>query len=104
MVSLDFDFFYNQLEAGVCINETCFYFSDDETEEEHYLGFLPQYEKPYWVGYCDIPDGAEFHTAYELVNAPIFNNRSLINRWGSVRIISIEGLCLDDWMEHCQHV
>ncbi len=27
------------------IDETCFYFSDDPTEEEHYLGYLPEYEK-----------------------------------------------------------
>lgn len=51
---MDWDFFFRQLAAGMNIDETCFYFSDDPNEEEHYLGYLPQYDKPYWVGYCDI--------------------------------------------------
>ena len=34
-------FFFRQLEAGKWIDETCFYFSDDPTAEEHYLGYLP---------------------------------------------------------------
>ena len=51
---MDWDFFFRQLAAGMNIDETCFYFSDDPNEEEHYLGYLPQYDTPYWVGYCDI--------------------------------------------------
>ncbi len=100
---LDYDFFYKQLSAGIMIDETCFYFNDDPEEEEHYLGYLPQYDKPYWVGYCDIPDGTEFSTAEELVNAKIFNGRSLKERWNNVRIISIEGICLESWLEGCRH-
>lgn len=101
---LDFDFFMRQLSAGKNIDETCFYFSDDEAQTEHYLGFLPQYDKPYWIGYCDIDDGAEFLTAEELVNAPVFDKRTLKERWSEVRIVSIEGLCLDDWLEFTAHI
>ena len=100
---LDYDFFYKQLSAGIMIDETCFYFKDDPAKEEHYLGYLPQYDKPYWVGYCDIPDGTEFFTAEELVNAKIFNGSSLKERWDHVRIISIEGICLESWLERCRH-
>ena len=57
---MDWDFFFRQLTAGMNIDETCFYFSDDPNEEEHYLGYLPQYDKPYWVGYCDIDGGCDF--------------------------------------------
>jgi len=28
-------------------------------KSEHYIGFLPQFEKPYWGGYCDIDKGYE---------------------------------------------
>ena len=63
---MDWDFFFRQLTAGMNIDETCFYFSDDPNEEEHYLGYLPQYDKPYWVGYCDVDGGCEFDTAEEL--------------------------------------
>lgn len=105
MWTLDYDFFFKQLKAGMCINETCFYFSDDPTEEEHYIGFLPEYDKPYWCSRCyDIPDGAEYETAEELVNAPIWNGKSLKERWTEVRICQIEGMCLESWIKGCKHV
>jgi len=37
------------------------------------------------------------------VNAPIFDGRSLKERWPEVRIFSIWGLRLDDWLESCPH-
>ncbi len=103
MTSLPFDYFFRQLEAGASIDETCFYFTDDPEEIEHYLGYLPQYDKPYWVGYCDIENGTEFATAEELVNAPIFNGKSLKSRWNAVKICGIEGLRLDDWFKCVKH-
>ena len=104
ITSFDYDFFYRQLEAGKRVNETCFYFADDEWEEEHFLGFMPQYEKPYWVGYCDIPNGIAFQTAQELVTARIFQGKSLKERWNSVRIVSMEGLSLKDWLEYLEYL
>lgn len=104
MMTLKFDYFFRQLEAGLNIDETCFYFVDDPEEIEYYLGYLPQYDKPYWVGYCDVENGAEFATAEELVNAPIFNGRSLKSKWHDVRICGIEGISLDDWLECVEHV
>lgn len=91
---MEWSFFFRQLEVGMSIDETCFYFSDDPTEEEHYLGNLPEYEKPYWVGYCDVEGGCEFKTASELVNAPIYNGKSLKSRWDKVVIVSIERVFL----------
>ncbi|MDD4564214.1 MAG: hypothetical protein PHE79_01815 [Eubacteriales bacterium] len=104
MDTLDFDYFFKQLKAGVSIDETCFYFIDDPMEEEHYLGYLPEYETPYWVGYCDIPDGTDFLTAEELVDAKIFDGKSLKERWENVRIVSIWGIGLDGWLDCCHHV
>lgn len=104
MDTLDFGFFMRQLTAGKNIDETCFYFCDDKNETEHYLGYLPKYGKPYWIGYCDIDGGVEFAEAEELVSAPVFDGRSLKERWNEVRIISIEGSCLDDWLEFFNHI
>jgi len=104
MMTLDFNYFFRQLKEGINIDETCFYFDDDPTEEEHYLGYVADSVNPYWIGYCDVKDGAEFKTAEELVNAPIFNGKSIKERWKSVRICGIEGLPLDDWMECMAHV
>ena len=38
---MEWDFFFRQLEAGINIDETCFYFADDADKNEHYLGYLP---------------------------------------------------------------
>lgn len=101
---MDWDFFFRQLTAGMNIDETCFYFSDDPNEEGHYLGYLPQYDKPYWVGYCDVDGGFEFDTAEELVQAKIFNGKSLKERWSRVVICSIEGLGYEYWLSSFDHV
>ena len=104
MDKLEFGYFYKQLVAGKWIDETQFYFADDPNETDRFLGYLPQYELPYWVGYCDIEDGIEFRTAEELVNAPVFNGQSLKERWDMVRIVSIEGIGLGDWITSVPHV
>lgn len=104
MMTLDFDYFFKQLKSGTNINETCFYFADDPKEEERYLGYDAENKPSYWAGYCDVKDGAEFETADELVSAPIFNGKSLKERWKNVRICGIEGFSLEDWIECMEHV
>ena len=100
---MDWDFFFRELTVGVNIDETCFYFSDDTNEKEHYLGYLPQFDRPYWVGFCDIVGGCYFKTAEEMVNAPIFDGKSLKERWSCVVICSIEGLSYENWLEYFEH-
>ena len=104
MDTLEYDYFFRQLKAGVSINETCFYFMDDPQESDHYIGYLPKYEEPYWVGYCDIPDGCDYRSAEELLEAKIFDGKSLRERWTNVCIVSIEGICLKDWIRFFEHV
>ena len=70
---MNWDFFFRQLSAGKNIDETCFSFCDDPDEKEHYLGFIPHCDEPYWIGYCDVEvsssrrriirwrNGREFH-------------------------------------------
>lgn len=104
MNTLEYDYFFRQLKKGIFIDETCFYFADDFEESEYFLGFLPEFEKPYWVGYCDIPDGCQYCTAEELVEAKIFDEKSLRERWDNVRIVSIWGIGLEDWFKSCGHI
>ena len=98
MNTVDFDLFLLELQKGQIMDETCFYFIDEAGEPEHYIGCLTQYEKPYWAGYCDIPDGTDFFTAEELVNAKIYDGKSLKERWSEVRIINMGGISLRDYM------
>lgn len=60
----DYDFILAQFKKGdERVDETTFYFRSDPEEIEHYIGYLSRYDKPYWAGYCDVPDGCEFKTA-----------------------------------------
>lgn len=58
-----------------------------------------QPDRPFWVGYCDIPDGASFLTAEELVNAPLYSGRSLREVWDEVDIICAAGMPPEIWLE-----
>ena len=81
------------------IDETAFYFSDDPSETDHFIGYLPQYEKPYWIGLCDMEGGCEFLTAEELFYAKVFDGKSLKDRWDAVVLFQIGGIDVDVWME-----
>lgn len=84
---------------GKNIDETTFYFEDDPNEYEHYIGYLPKYEKPYWAGYCDIENGTEYLTALELFTAPIYDEASIKDRYNKIVLLTIGGICVDEWVE-----
>ena len=48
--------------------------------------------------------GCEFKMASELVNAPIYDGKSLKSRWNKVVIVSIESFPVDDWIQCFHHV
>lgn len=86
------------------VDETLFYFDDEpENEREHYLGCLREYKTPYWIGYCDIKGGSEFYTASELLNAKVFNGKSIKDRWEHLIIEHIGGIPLESWLEFYGH-
>lgn len=81
------------------IDETLFYFDDEPANERtHYLGCIRKYDKPYWVGYCDVPNGCDFLTASDLLNAKIFGGKSIKDRWEHVVIEQIGCIGLEDWL------
>lgn len=82
------------------IDETSFCFKDDPCKIEHYIGYQPQYELPYWVGYCDVEGGCDFKTAKELFEAPIFDGKSIKDRWNEIEIIAIGAISIDEWKEN----
>ena len=94
----DYDFILAQFAKGdYRVDETTFYFRSDPKEVEHYIGYLSQYEKPYWAGYCDIEDGCEFKTAKELFEAKIYDGQSIKERWSELVFINIGGISVGDW-------
>ena len=99
---ISYDFLLSLFETGTNVDETAFYFTDDPTEEEHYLGYLPYGpipEYPYWAGYCDIEDGFECATAKELFQAPIYHGKSLKERWKEANIYQIGGASIEEFSQ-----
>lgn len=97
-----YEFFLKIFEhdEAFVVDETLFYFDDEpENQQEHYLGWLREYDKPYWVGYCDIPNGGEFFTAREMLEAKIFEGKSIKDRWEHVVIVNIGGFCWEEWLD-----
>ena len=101
-------FYYNKHELAH-VNKEEYLISDFNTlpenpeVTEYYLGYIAGKDKPYWVGLCDIKDGCEFYTAEELINAKIYNGKSLFECWDNIRILSLEGVPLDEWIEYFEH-
>ena len=85
--------------AADYVDETEFFFDDDPDETNHCIGFLPEYDKPYWCGYCDVQDGCEFSTAEELFNARVFGSKSIKERWNTFVLTNIGGLSAIDMIK-----
>ena len=83
------------------VDETLFYFDDDPSGEDHFLGWIGGQEKPYWVGYCDIEDGCEFRTAHEMFEAKIYDGKSLKERWEQAVVCTIGGIDAETWLSYC---
>ena len=89
------------------MDETVFCFQNDPKNEDHYLGCLltkmdgSPCDKPYWAGYCDIPNGCMFETARELLEAPIYNGHSIAEQWYDINICQIGGLDPVEWTILC---
>ena len=48
--------------------------------------------------------GCVFKTAEELVSAPVFDGKSLRERWSSIMINGIGGLSFEEWLKYAEHV
>ena len=97
MNTIDFDVFYKQF-SNRRIKEMSFYFTFEIVDVEHYIGYNKRKGKPFWVGFCDFPDGCAFDTPYQLVLADIFRGKSLKEWWPEIRIYDIDGLSCQDWL------
>ena len=95
--TITYDVLLALFKSGRFVDETKFFFEDDPDEEEHYLGYLPGFDKPYWAGYGDFEDDCEFDTAEELFEAKIYDGKSLKERWDTVALIDIGGIAAEDY-------
>ncbi|MBQ8512312.1 MAG: hypothetical protein IJ497_06835 [Clostridia bacterium] len=92
-------------EQPQLLHESGFRFASDPISpkqtgyvRERMIGWMDGQEKPYWIGGCDIPNGTEFFTAEELLDAPVFAGKSMRERWDEVIWLELIGLDPVEWM------
>ena len=93
----DQQFFEEFVSSGTVADETTFYFKDDPSETVHYIGYLPEYESPYWAGFCDIPNGTDFKTAEELFTAKIYDGKSIRERWHALVVLDFGAIPIEEY-------
>ncbi len=94
---LELDFFFEHILLAKKLREMSFCFHD---QVERFLGIMKEKDKPYWIGLCDIKNGVDFETADKLLNAKVYGNMSLKERWDEISIISIDALSLEEWLKN----
>jgi len=66
---------------------------------ERMIGWSKEWARPFWIGGCDIDGGADFPSAEELINAPVFSGRSMKDRWNEVIWLELNGIDPHEWAE-----
>ena len=85
------------------MDDTAFCFLEErETGKERGLGCLPEgprsFGLPYWADDCDEAGGFRCAAAEELFDAPIYDGRSLRERWPEVWLFRIGGLFANEFI------
>lgn len=97
---MNFNAFYHAL-SNKNIYELCFCIYNDLKYKDCWLGYSLNH-KLYWLGLvADGSEAYEFKSASELINAKVFYGKSLQDIWNSIDVMSIDGLCLEEWFNYC---
>ena len=87
------------------LNESEFRFASDPISPkqpgyctERMIGWMSNQSKPYWIGGCDNDADAQFSSAEELMDAPVFGGKSLRERWDEIMLHSLMSINPDEWM------
>lgn len=96
---IPFDLFKDKLIKGQYMYENNFYIDGIDKYDDCWIGFNDQFEEPYWFGIT--PDGNnayEYNTADEILNAKVFDGKSMYELWDKVYFYSINGVDTLEWI------
>ncbi|HEL2401917.1 TPA: hypothetical protein TZS69_000873 [Streptococcus suis] len=100
---LQYDYFLQEFEAGMMPGEINFSFETDEESELRSFGYSKEVEQPYWIRENKQTDERRFTNSAPLFSSPLFDGKSLRERWYEVVIYSIAGQSLNDWLSYADH-
>lgn len=96
---ISFDLFRDELIKGQYMYENNFYIDGIDKYNDCWIGFNDQFEEPYWFGIT--PDGNnayEYNTADEILNAKVFDGKSMYELWDKVYFYSLNGVDVLEWI------
>ncbi len=96
---IPFDLFKDKLIKGQYMYENNFYIDGIDKYDDCWIGFNDQFEEPYWFGIT--PDGNnayEYNTADEILNAKVFDGKSMYELWDKVYFYSLNGVDALEWI------
>lgn len=94
---IPYDLFKDKLKKGDDLYENNFEIIGDDYFDDCWIGYSEEFNE-YWFGLT--PDGSnayDYKTADEILNAPVFNGKSMHELWNKVKFYSINGLGAKDW-------
>lgn len=91
--------FSQKLSDGKNFFENSFYVENSDKYCDCWMGFNQDFSEPYWFGLT--PDGKnsyDFKCAEEMLNAKVFDGRSMKDIWDKIYFISINCISACDWV------
>lgn len=95
-----YDLFRKKLIIADNIYENNFEVLGTEKYEDCWIGYSSN-DNRYWLGLTEDGKNAyDYSSADEMLNAPVFDGKSMHELWDKVVFWSINGLSADDWFVH----
>ncbi|MGN0523360.1 MAG: aminoglycoside 6'-N-acetyltransferase [Eubacterium sp.] len=94
---IPYDIFREKLNKRENIFENSFEIVGNYKFDDCWIGYIEEFNE-YWFGLT--PDGNntyEYKTADEILNAPVFDGKSMHELWDKVNFYSINGLGAEEW-------
>lgn len=93
---IPYGIFREKLNKRENIYENNFEIVDNNKFDDCWIGYSENFNE-YWFGLPDGNNDYDYKTAEEILNAPVFNGKSMHELWNKVRFYSINGLGTEDW-------
>ena len=94
--SMDYDSFLNKISHTIT-REWAFFFTDDPQKKTHTMHWHQMAITPY-----HLDNKYDFSNAKDMLEAKVFDGKSIKDRWNEIVSISIGGINFDEWkIDYC---